>query len=79
MEWKRSTGLWSTKSASLPAPEAVQKAVAVGGLSANKHSHGTAKIHCHLASKMNGFASWNIFLSCLKHKEGLAQSGSMSD
>lgn len=31
-EWKRSTGLQSTKPASLPAPEAVQKAVAAGGL-----------------------------------------------
>lgn len=30
MEWMRST--WSTKSASLPAPEAVQKAVAAGVL-----------------------------------------------
>lgn len=34
--------------------------------SANKHSHGTAKIHCHLANKMSGFASWNIFPSYLR-------------
>lgn len=32
MERMRSTGLWSTKPASLPAPEAVQKAVAAGVL-----------------------------------------------
>lgn len=32
MERMRSTGLWRTKSASLPAPEAVQKAVAAGVL-----------------------------------------------
>lgn len=32
MEWKRSIALWSTKPASLPAFEAVQKAVAAGGL-----------------------------------------------
>lgn len=30
--WSGSTGLWSTKPASLPAPEAEQKAVAAGGL-----------------------------------------------
>lgn len=43
--------------------------------SANKHSHGTAKIHCHLATKMSRFAFWNIFPTYLKPKEGLAQSG----
>lgn len=51
-EWKRSTALWSTKQLLSQYLRQCRRQWLLEG-SGNKHSHGTAKIHRHLATKMS--------------------------